>query len=161
MDQSAVGRVLIAVVLLGGVLGLCVHYGSVSGERYPYPSPGDLKTAPSDHVGTQVFVFGTVEEIDSTENTARIRVDTDRGSFTADVTEFSTQREVRSGGVVQVYGQFQSGYRIDADTVRVVNPSGASGMYKYIVSALAAGIILILFFRSWRVNIRTLSVEGR
>jgi hypothetical protein len=152
---------VLAITLLGCVVALGVHYDGTADEQYPYPNATDIKTTPNDNVGTQVFVFGTVETVDSTANTARIRVDTSYEPFTADVTSFTTQRQVQSGGIVQVYGTFQSGYRIDADTVRVVNPSGSSAMYKYTVSVVAVGILLVLFFRYWRVDIRTLGVTGR
>jgi hypothetical protein len=161
MNRRVVRRISIAVLLLGAVLGMGVHYDTEQSTHYPYPDTTDLKISPEGHLNTQVFVFGTVEEINEDQNTARVRIDTDEGPFTAEVTRFSTQRNVQPGGVVQVVGTFQGEYLIEADTVRVVNPAGASYIYKYAVSVVAAGLIMVLFFRYWRVNIRTLSVEER
>ena len=161
MNWGAVGRISIAVLLIGGVLGMGIHYGSEEDAHYPYPDETDLKTSPHSHIDTQVFVFGTVEEINEDENTARIRIETDSDPFTAEITNFSTQQNVQPGGIVQVYGTFQREYVIAADTVRVVNPAGTSDIYKYVVSAVAAVLIVVLFFQYWRVNVRTLSFEVR
>lgn len=159
MNWGTVGRISIVVLLIGGVLGMGIHYETEVDVHYPYPDETDLKTSPHSHIDTQVFVFGTVEEINEDENTARIRIGTDRDSFTAEITNFSTQRNVQPGGTVQVYGTFQREYVIVADTVRVVNPAGASNIYKYAISAVAVVLIAVLFFQYWRVNLRTLSFE--
>jgi len=50
---------------------------------------------------------------------------------------------------------------VDAETVRVVNPAGASETYKYAVSAVGALLVVALFFRYWRVDIETLTFEVR
>jgi hypothetical protein len=138
-----------------------VHYDSNAGTHYPYPDSADLKVSSETHTGTEVFVFGTIEELNEAQNTARIRIDTDEGPFTVEVTKFSTQRNVQPGGVVQVVGTFQSESVIEADTVRVVNSAGSSKSYKYVVSLVAAVFIVVLFFQYWRVNVRTLSIGRR
>ena len=161
MNWGAVLRISIAVLLIGGVLGMGVHYGAEAATHYPYPDTADLKLSPEEYAGAQVFVFGTVEEMNREENTARIRIDTDEGQFTAEVTRFSTQRTVQPSGVIQVVGTFQGRYGIEADNVRVVNPTGSSDIYKYVVSVVAALLLVVLFFQYWRVNIRALSVEAR
>jgi hypothetical protein len=138
-----------------------VHYDSNAGTHYPYPDSTELKVSPETHTGTEVFVFGTVEAINEAQNTARIRIETDEGPFTVEVTKFSTQRNVQPGGVVQVVGTFQAESGIEADTVRVVNAAGSSNIYKYAVSLVAAVLIVVLFFQYWRVNIRTLSIAPR
>lgn len=161
MDWGAVSRLSIAVLLIGGVLGMGVHYDSNAGTHYPYPDSTELKESPETHTGTEVFVFGTVEAINEAQNTARIRIETDEGPFTVEVTKFSTQRNVQPGGVVQVVGTFQSESVIEADTVRVVNSAGSSKSYKYVVSLVAAVLIVVVFVQYWRVNVRTLSVARR
>jgi hypothetical protein len=161
MNWDAVSRIFIAILLIGGILGMGVHYGTEEGAHYPYPDNADLKTSPNSYTSTQVFVFGTVEATNEDQDTARIRIESDQGPFTAEVRKFSTQRNIQTGGSVQVFGTFQGEYLIEADNVRVVNPSGASNIYKYIVSGIAAVLILVAFFQYWRVNIRTLSFEAK
>lgn len=154
-------RLLAAGLLIGLVVVSGVHYDTAAGEHWPYPDSTDLKTTPEQYAGERVFLFGTVERFDESAETAQIRVESDAGPFTVDVTAFETQRDVQRGGVVQVVGEFQSGYVVTAENVRVVNPAGSSDLYKYAVSLVAAVLVLVLFFRYWRVNIRDLSFEVR
>jgi hypothetical protein len=149
MDWRVPGRILIALLLLVGVLGMGVHYAIELETQQPYPDSTDLKTSPAEYTGTRVFVFGTVEEMNREKNTGRLRIETDDGPFTAEVTRFHPQRPVQPGGIVQVFGTFRGAYRIDADTVRVVNPAGSSDSYKYVVSAVGAILVMVLFFRYW------------
>jgi hypothetical protein len=151
MNRKAIARIVISVLLIGGVLSLGVHYDVQADSYDPYPDTEDLKVSPEEYVDRQVFVFGTVEELSEEQN--------DNGPFTADIERFSTQRGVQSGGVVQVYGTFQGEYLIQADNIRVVNPAGSSNIYKYAVSIVAAILIIILFFRYWSLNLQTLSFE--
>jgi len=153
-------KLLTSVLLIVLVIASGVHYATVWENQYPYPTNEDLKTAPDEYIGEEVFVFGTVESVDANSNTATIRIESDAGPFTAQVTEFEPQRDVQAGGVVQVFGAFR-GDSIAAENVRVVNSAGSSDFYKYAVSGVAAVLIVVLFFRYWRVNLRTLSVEGR
>jgi hypothetical protein len=106
MDWRAVSRVSIAVLLIGGVLGMGIHYDTEAGTHDQYLRNTDLKISPGEYAGVQAFVFDTVEEINEEENTARIRIDTNEGTFTAEVSRFSTQRSVQPGGIVQVFGIF-------------------------------------------------------
>jgi hypothetical protein len=159
MNRKAIARIVMSLLLIGGVASLGIHYDVQAGNHYPYPDTTDLKVSPEEYVDRQVFVFGTVKEIGGEQNTATIRIETDEGPFTAEVNRFSTQRGVQPGGVVQVYGTFQGEYLIQADNVRVVNPAGSSNIYKYAVSIVAAILIMILFFRYWNLNLQTLSFE--
>lgn len=154
-------RLVLAGILIGLVFVSGVHYDTAESDHWPYPDTADLKTTPDQHAGEQVFLFGTVEQLDEDAGTARISVESDAGPFTVDVGEFDTQRDVQPGGVVQVVGEFQPGDAVTAENVRVVNPAGSSNLYKYAVSLVAAVLILVLFFRDWRVNIRSLSFEAR
>ena len=161
MNWRATGRISIALLLIGGVFSLGVHYQLQEDDHYPYPDTTDLKTSPEEHIDTQVFVFGTVEAMSEERNTATIRIDTDEGPFTADINRFSTQKNVKLGGTVKVYGTFQQESLIEANNVRVVNPNGFSDMYKYVVSVVGAIFVMALFFRYWRFNARTLGFEMR
>jgi hypothetical protein len=159
MNRKPIARIVISVLLIGGVASLGIHYDVQEDSYDPYPDTENLKIAPEEYIDRQVFVFGTVEELSEEQNTATIRIETDNGPFTADIERFSTQRGVQSGGVVQVYGTFQGEYLIQADNVRVVNPAGSSNIYKYAVSIVAVVLIMILFFRYWSLNLQTLGFE--
>jgi hypothetical protein len=154
-------RLVAAAALLGLVLVSGVHYDAAEPDHWPYPTPEELETEPDQHADQRVFLFGTVERLDETAGTARIRVESDEGPFVVDVTGFGTERDVRPGGTVQVVGEFRPGYVVAAERVRVVNPAGSSRLYKYAVSGVAALLVLILFFRHWRADVGTLSFEAR
>ncbi|ERG93049.1 MAG: hypothetical protein J07HQW1_03102 [Haloquadratum walsbyi J07HQW1] len=159
MNRKAIARIVIPLVIIGGILSLGIHYETQEDNHDPYPDPDSIKASPEEYVDRQVFVFGTVEGVGEEQNTATIRIETDEGPFTAEVNRFSTQRGVQSGGVVQVYGTFQGEYLIQADNIRVVNPAGSSTIYKYVTSGVAAILIMILFFRYWSLNLQTLGFE--
>ncbi|ERG95234.1 hypothetical protein [Haloquadratum walsbyi] len=161
MNRTAIARIIIPLILIGGVVSLGVHYDLQEDNHDPYPDSTDLKISPGEYVDRQVFVFGIVEELSEEQNAARIRIETDEGPFTAEITRFSTQNSVQSGGTVQVYGVFEGEYLIQADNVRVVNPAGSSKVYKYVASVVAAVLVMILFFRYWRLNIQTLGFKLR
>jgi hypothetical protein len=154
-------RLVTAVVLLGLVFVSGVHYDTAEADHWPYPTPEELETAPDQHSDQRVFLFGTVERLDETAGTARIRVESDEGPFVVDVTGFETERDVRPGGTVQIVGEFQPGYIVAAERVRVVNSAGSSLLYKYVVSVIAALLVLIVFFRYWRADVGMLSFEAR
>ncbi len=181
-------RLVTAVVLLGLVFVSGVHYDTAEADHWPYPTPEELETAPDQHSDQRVFLFGTVERLDETAGTARIRVESDEGPFVVDVTGFETERDVRPGGTVQIVGEFQPGYSdccqscrihrttaygrtgtqlqqslyvVSAERVRVANSAGSSLLYKYVVSVIAALLVLILFFRYWRADVGMLSFEAR
>lgn len=151
---------LVGVLALLGVLGgLCVHYDRAAPTHTPYPETAALATDYGAHVGEDTLLFGTVQRVDAAADRAAIRVDSDEGAFEMAVNGFAER--VEPGGVVQVYGSLRAGRTIDASTVEVVNPAGASKGYKYAVSAVGALLALASFFRRWRVDRESLSFEVR
>ena len=154
-------RVIVALFFLGLVFVSGIHYASVEASQSPYPTEEELKTNPAEYIGEEVFVFGTVKRVESQENTATIRIESDRGSVIVQVDNFSPQLRVEPGGIVQVYGTWQEPNVITAENVRVVNPTGSTNLYKYAVSGVAALVIVVLFFRYWRVNFHDFAFEVR
>ncbi|MFC6864699.1 hypothetical protein ACFQGE_14685 [Halomicroarcula sp. GCM10025817] len=152
-------RILVALILVAGVFGLGTHYSTHRSDHWEYPTYEELDRQPGEYVGEQVFVQGDVVEVDATVGTGWVRVMYAGGAFTATVDGFDAS--VRPGGVVQVYGVFRPGRAVAAETVRVVNPAGASKAYKYVVSAVGALFVLALFFRYWRFDLQTLTFEVR
>ncbi|RLM37289.1 hypothetical protein [Haloarcula sp. Atlit-120R] len=149
-----VGIVLVLCVTLGG---LFVHAEITEDERSPYPDAADLSTGYESYVGQQLMVFGTVTETGDGE--LYIKVEGDGTAITLRVTETNTA--VESGGVVQVYGTLGPEQTIAAERVEVVNSSRWAELYKYGASAIGALGFLLLFFRYWRINRDTWTLEGR
>jgi hypothetical protein len=143
-------RVFVAVLLLAVVAGAGVHYDIAGQTHWPYPTNNELAEAYDPAVGEQALLFGEVQSVDATDNTAVITVVHDTGEFDLRVTNLDAT--VDPGGTIQVYGTLQPEYTIAAQSTVVVNPAGSSTTYKYAVSALGALLILAAFFRQWRFD---------
>lgn len=152
-------RGLLVLGLAGLLVGMGVHYGAVQDDHWPYPDEDTLATHPETHVGEEVFLFGTVTAVDADAGTATIRVEADTGPFSISVQSFD--RAVELGGVVQVLGELTAERTVDAERVVVVNSSSGAEWYKYGVSVLGALLVLLAFFRYWRVDWDTLTFEVR
>jgi len=150
-------RLLLAVVLVGVVVGMGVHYDTAEDERWPYPTADDVGAEYDRHVGDRAFLFGTVESVSG--DTARLTVEYERGSFPLTVRGF--EADVDPGGTVQVLGRLEPGERMDAERVVVVNPAGSTLLYKYSTSLVGAALVLVAFFRYWAVDWGSLSLEAR
>lgn len=150
---------LVAVLLLGAVAGMAVHYDAAYDDRWPYPTEDNLAESYDAHVGEQTLLFGTVETLDEGTQTARVRVEHSGGTFTMTVQNIDA--DVGEGGVVQLLGTLRPDRKIEADAVAVVNPAGSSNLYKYAVSILGALLVLVLFFRHWQIDFQKLTIEAR
>jgi hypothetical protein len=150
-------RLFVAVLLLGLVFAMGVHYGATAGEHWPYPSSDALAEDYDRHVGEQAFLFGTVESVSA--GTARLSVESTTGSFPLTVQNFDAN--VDPGGVMQVLGTLQPDHAMRAEAVRVVNPAGSSTLYKYVTSLVGALLVVVAFFRYWQTDWATLSIEVR
>lgn len=157
--MHTVVRVLVAVLLLVVVAGAGVHYDVAEPTHWPYPTNDDLADAYGPAVGEQALLFGEVQSVDATDNTATITVEHDAGEFDLRVT--SLDATVAPGGTIQVYGTLQPEYTIAAQSTVVVNPDGSSTTYKYAVSVVGALLILAYFFRQWRVDTDALGFVPR
>lgn len=147
------------MLLLGAVFGLCLHYPAVDENHGRYPEREALVTDFDSHVGAETLVFGTVRSVDSDAERLTIEVVSPAGA--TELTVRGTTATVDPGGVVQVYGTLEPGRTIDAQNVVVVNSTGGSETYKYAVSAVGAALVVVAFFRHWRVDVDSLSLEVR
>jgi hypothetical protein len=148
------------VIVLGLCLilgGLFVHAEMTEDKRSPYPDAADLSSGYDSYVGQQLMVFGTVT--DTREDGMQIRAESDGKTITLRVT--GTRTVVEPGGVVQVYGTLEPDQTIAAERVEVVNSSRWAEFYKYGASAIGALGFLLLFFRYWRINHDTWTLEAR
>lgn len=154
-------RVWVRVVIVLGLCltlgGLFVHAAVTEEQRSPYPDAEDLSAGYDSYVGQEVMVFGTVT--DTSENGIQIRAESDGTAITLRVTE--TEAAVEPGGVVQVYGTLEPNQTITAERVEVVNSSRWAEFYKYGASAIGALGFLLLFFRYWRIDRDTWTLEAR
>lgn len=150
-------RVGIAFCLCLTLAGLFVHADVTGEQRSPYPDAQDLAEGYDSYVGQQLMVFGTVTE--TRENGMEIEAESDGTSITLDVT--GTDAAVEPGGVVQVYGTLEPDRTIAAERVEVVNSSQWAEFYKYGASAIGALGFLVLFFRYWRIDADTWTLEAR
>lgn len=157
MNRSV--RVLVIVLAVGLLLGMGVHFDTQYADRWPYPTTDAIQADDGDLVDQTVFVSGTVDHVDPAADTARLRVSSSDGPFEMTVRGFDAT--VQQGGAVQVVGRLDADHTIDARVVRVVNPSGASLLFKYGVSLVGAALVTVLVLRHWRLDPRTLSFEVR
>jgi hypothetical protein len=157
--MTPIRRGAVVLLLLGAVGGLCVHYEVTEDQREPYPAAEDIDADYDRYVEETILLVGTVESADYANGTAEIRIEHDEGTFTMTLRRFSVR--VEPGGTVQAYGTLQPGRTMDVSKSVVVNESGGSALYKYGVSVVGAAVILLLFFRHWRIDLETLAFEVR
>ncbi|MFB6179729.1 MAG: hypothetical protein ABEI77_08405 [Halorientalis sp.] len=151
---------LVGIVVLGLLLfGVCSHVAAVYDSHWSYPTANDLATEYNSHVGEQVFLFGRVQQTNRSNGTMEIRVQADDGSFPLTVS--GTDATVEPGGDVQVYGTIREDRRVSAEQIVVVNQRQASRLYKYAVSLVGAGLVVVAFFRQWQVDRDELGFEVR
>ncbi|MFU1782663.1 hypothetical protein ACM16X_14875 [Haloarcula japonica] len=150
-------RVVIVLVLCLTLGGLFVHAEMTEDKWSPYPDAVDLSTGYDSYVGQRLMVFGTVTETGDGE--MQIKIENDGSALTLRVTE--TEAAVEPGGVVQVYGTLEPERTIAAERVEVVNSSRWAEFYKYGASAIGAFGFLLLFFRYWRIDRNTWTLEAR
>ena len=148
---AVVGLVVVCVA------GMGVHYDTRYADQWPYPTGDELATDYDAHVGQETFLFGTVVSVD--DDTARVRVDADAGAYTLRVRSFDAA--VEPGGVVQLLGTVRPNGVLVADRIAVVNPSSGAQLYKYGVSVVGAALVLVAFFRHWRVDTDRLTLVAR
>ncbi|GCF13265.1 hypothetical protein Harman_12000 [Haloarcula mannanilytica] len=150
-------RVVIALSVCLALGGLFVHAEVTEDQWHPYPDAEELAAEYDSYVGQDVMIFGTVTE--HSEGGMEIMAESDGTSITLQVT--GTETAVEPGGVVQVYGTLEPGQRITAERIEVVNSSRWAELYKYGASVVGALGFLLLFFRYWRLNRDTWTLEAR
>lgn len=143
-------RLAITVMAVVLVFGMGVHYDITEDQHWPYPDGDELAADYDAHVGETTLVWGTVESVDLSAETAQVRIEHSDGSFTLMVHDFDA--DIVPGGSVQILGILESGYEMTAVQVEVVNPSGGAELMKFTVSALGALLVLVVFFNRWRID---------
>lgn len=152
-------RLVVLGLVVAAVGGMGVHYDSQFADQWPYTTDDELGSEYQLHVGTETFLTGTVERVDSERSTARISIEADAGRYQVELQSFDAS--VSQGGVVQVVGTVRPEHVVVVERSAVVSPAGSSELYKYVVSLAGAALVMVLFFRHWRVNTDTLALEAR
>jgi len=152
-------RAVIVLVCLCGTMGLVVNYDTNATAHDRSPSPSEVEADYGAHVGQEVLFWGQVQSVST--DTARAEIDVVTANGTLELTVTGFRATVQPGGNVQVYGTLQPAQTIAADDVVVVNPAGSSRLYKYGVSLVGALLVLVQFFRHWRIDRDRLAFEGR
>ena len=150
-------RAVVALLLLTALGGLFVHADITGDERSPYPDAEELAADYDSYVGDSVLLFGRVTATDDDGFT----IEAESDGVIINLRVEGASAAVAPGGVVQVYGELRPDQTMAADRVVVVNDSSGAEWYKYAVSAVGAVGFLLLFFRQWRVDVETWTLEGR
>lgn len=156
-DVALRHRLAVLGLVVACVAGMGVHYDATFEDEWPYPTDDELATDYDAHVGSQTLLFGEVVGVDG--ETARIRIDADAGVYTLRVRSFDAT--VDPGGVVQVLGVVRPDGVLVADRIVVVESSPGDRLYKYGVSLLGVGFVVVVFFRRWRIDTDRLVLEAR
>lgn len=152
-------RLAVGFVLLVVLGGLFVHHGATEDDHAQYPTDEQLDADYDRYVGQEAVLSGRVVAIDPANGT--LTIVQRRTDLLGEVTVTGVDRAVDPGGSVQVYGRFRPGKRLAASNVVVVNASAGTEWYKYGASVVGAALILVAFFRSWRVDADRLAFEVR
>jgi len=150
-------RAVVALLLLAALGGLFVHADLTGEARSPYPAPDEIAADYDSYVGETVLLFGDVTSVGN----AGFTIEAESEGVTIELQIDGTSPAVDPGGVVQVYGELRPDQRMTAQRVVVVNGSGGSEWYKYIVSGMGALGFLVAFLRYWRIDTETWTLEGR
>lgn len=156
-DVRSWQRLAVGVLLVAGIVALGSYYEATEEARSTYPTAAELDADYGEHAGMEALLFGTVESRDGP--TAHIRVTDDTHEFTVRVDGLGAP--VERGGVVMVYGTLGPEYTMTVRGATVVNPGANTNLKKYVISAAAALVFLAVFFRDWRLDVRTLTLRRR
>ena len=140
-------RIFIGLFLVAILLILCEYHYTNFEEHLEYPSTKMIQQDPESYDGWLISKGGTVSKVGDSSFVI-ISMDRDvRYNFVID-----SKEEVYLGDSVEVLGTFRSPNKITPDKMIVVRAQ--SGKMVYVRSLIGLLILVIVFFRSWRVNLK-------
>ncbi|ARS89958.1 hypothetical protein [Natrarchaeobaculum aegyptiacum] len=142
-----IGRVLIAIALVGCLVGLIVGYGEVGNEPLGdrLPTEDEFAPEPDAYVGERVVVVGTIVETDPV--VMEVTYGDDR------TTEFVLEGYVAEPSMDS--RELVTGDLVDESTIVVVGSETREpweSYYMYGVSAVAVLWVVVRFVRGWRFD---------
>lgn len=142
-----IGRVLIAIVLCGCLVGLLVGYGSIGDEPIGdrLPTEDEFAPEPEAYVGERVAVVGTIVETDPVVMEVTYGDD--------QTAEFVLEGYVDDPSMDS--RELVTGTLVDESTVAVVGSETREpweSYYMYAVSAVAVCWVVVRFVRGWRFD---------
>ncbi|MEZ3115677.1 hypothetical protein RYH80_07075 [Halobaculum sp. MBLA0147] len=150
-------RLVVLGLAVACSVAMGIHYDAMFEDRWPYPTDNELAKNYDAHVGKETFLFGTVTSVG--DRVVHVQVDARGETYTVRVRSFDAA--VRPGGTVQVLGVVRPDRVLAADRVVVVESSRESRLYKFGVSILGAGLVLVTVFRYWQIDTAGLTLEAK
>lgn len=144
-------RVVALLALTVVFFGLMVHYGAVAPQHELTRESIVKLDSPEAHVGETVHVWAEVQRNDG----ALVVLVDDR----IDLTVVDTATRAEPGDSIQIYGTIQPDGTVAAERVVVSERSSLRRLYAISTGALA--LTIVVFFRSWTVDIRRLTFVPR
>mgnify|MGYP000715717093 CR=1 FL=1 len=147
-------RVIVAILLVGALLGLCVHYGATYDENWPHPTGDQLATDYDTYVDERVLLIGEVISTNPSDETVTIEITDDADETAAEIQVHGVTQSVAVGGTVQAYGTLHADRTLTPTTIVVVNHSSWDGQYKLGTSAVGILLAITYFLIHWQPDFR-------
>ena len=147
-------RVIVAILLVGALLGLCVHYGATYDENWPHPTGDQLATEYDTYVNERVLLIGEVISTNPSDETVTIEITDDADETAAEIQVHGVTQSVAVGGTVQAYGTLHADRTLTPTNIVVVNHSSWDEQYKLGTSVVGLLLAITYFLIHWRPDIR-------
>lgn len=154
-------RVAVGILLLSGLVGLGIHYGSTYDTEWPHPTGDQLAADYDTYVDEEVLLIGEVTATSPADETLTMEITDDADEVAAEITVHDTTAPVQSGGTVQAYGTLNADKTMTPTSVAVVNHESGDAQYKLAVSVVGILMTVGYFLVHWRPDFRRLTFEQR
>ena len=154
-------RGIAAILLVGALLGLCVHYGATYDENWPHPTGDQLATEYDTSVDERVLLIGEVISTNPSDETVTMEITDDTGETAAEIQVHGVTQSVAVGGVVQAYGTLHVDRTLTPTNIVVVNHSPWDRQYKLGTSVVGLLLAITYFVIHWRPDFRRFVFDQR
>ena len=150
-------RIILLTLLLIITIGICVQYASA--DRWEYPVPSEIASEPEEYNGEAILLFVDVEKIDTSND--QLYVKQFPHHVHIELIDRDIIQQLESGASIQVYGIFNSQTQnIIAEEIVIDRRGTKDSQYLYVTSILGIVLTIGVFFKYWRVDIRTLTFKS-
>lgn len=154
-------RVAVGILLLVGVIGLGIHYGSTYDAKWPHPTGDQLAADYDTYADKEVLLIGEVTAVSPADETLTIEITDDADEVAAAITVHDTTAPAKPGGTIQAYGTLHADKTMTPTSVAVVNRDSGDAQYKLAVSVVGILVAVGYFLTHWRPNFGRLTFEPR